>query len=154
MQERFKLIPEVFLFLIRDGQILLGRRFQTGWQDGNYGLPAGHGEANETMREGACREALEEIGITIEPDELVFAHTQHRFGEDNPHARIGFYFTTTHYVGEPHIAEPDKCDALDWFPLTDLPTNIVPQVRAAIQSYVRGEKYSEYNWEVRMPFVQ
>jgi ADP-ribose pyrophosphatase YjhB (NUDIX family) len=153
MKDRYKFIPEVFLFLIRDEKILLARRFQTGYEDGNYGLPAGHGEANETMSEGIRREALEEIGITIAAEEIIFAHTQHRFSEDNPHARVGFYFTATNYTGELHNAEPHKCDALDWFPLSDLPTNIVPHVRAAIESYLRGEKYSEYNWEHRMPFV-
>src|SRR3989344_4788840 len=63
MNERYKIIPEVFLFLVVDGKILLSRRFQTGWEDGNYGLPAGHGEDGETMREGVRREAREEIGI-------------------------------------------------------------------------------------------
>jgi ADP-ribose pyrophosphatase YjhB (NUDIX family) len=154
MKNRYTLIPEVFLLFIRDKKILLLRRFQTGYQDGNYGLPSGHGEANETMREGVCREALEEIGVTIQPDELAFALTQHRYSEDIPHARVGFYFTPTHYVGKPHNAEPHKCDALDWFPLTDLPKNIVPHVRAVIEAYLRGETYTEYNWEDRKPFVQ
>lgn len=79
MKDRFKIIPEVFLLLIQDKKILLSRRFQTGYEDGNYGLPAGHGEYGETMREGTAREALEEIGITIHPEDLEFAVTQHRW---------------------------------------------------------------------------
>lgn len=59
MKERYKIIPEVFLLLIQDDKVLLSRRFQTGYEDGNYGLPAGHGEYGETMREGTAREALE-----------------------------------------------------------------------------------------------
>ena len=94
MKERFKIIPEVFLFLIKDGKILLSRRFNTGYEDGKYGLPAGHGEYGETMREGTAREAREEIGIDIDPKDLEFILTQHRWCPDknNHHARIGFYF--------------------------------------------------------------
>ncbi len=152
MKERFKIIPEVFLLLVQDNKILLSRRFNTGYEDGNYGLPAGHGEEGETMREGTAREAEEEVGITINPKDLEFALTQHRWCPDlnNPHARIGFYFTTNNYGGTPYNAEPEKCDDLQFFPLNDLPTNIVPHVKAVIDAYKLGEKYNEFNWETKV----
>src|SRR5258708_3419242 len=145
MKERFKIIPEVFLLLIKDANILLSRRFQTGYEDGNYGLPAGHGEYGETMREGTTREAKEEIGIDIDPQDLDFAITQHRWAPDlgNTHARVGFYFTPKKFIGTPHNAEPEKCDDLRSFPLDQLPNNIVPHVRAVIEAYRAGEKYTE-----------
>jgi 8-oxo-dGTP diphosphatase len=148
MKERFKIIPEVFLLLMRDEKILLCKRQNTGWEDGKYGLPAGHGESGETMREGVCREALEEIGLPLTPDDLVFVHTQHRFCDDkeNPHAHIGFYFTAPHFKGTPINNEPEKCSELSWFSLTSLPENIINHVRAVIEAYQRGEKYSEFNW--------
>jgi len=154
MKERFKIIPEVFLLLIENGKILLSRRYQTGYEDGNYGLPAGHGEEGETMREGVIREALEEIGITIKPEDLTFVLTQHRWSPDsknpnNSHARIGFYFTPTKYTGTPGNAEPDKCDDLQFFPLTSLPSNMVPHVRAVIEAYQNGDSYNEFNWNTR-----
>jgi 8-oxo-dGTP diphosphatase len=151
MKERFKIIPEVFLLLIEDEKILLSRRYQTGYEDGNYGLPAGHGEEGETMREGVIREAFEEIGITIKPEDLTFVLTQHRWSPstDNSHARIGFYFTPTSYTGTPYNAEPEKCDDLQFFPLISLPPNMVPHVRAVIEAYTAGEKYNEFNWSTR-----
>ncbi|HUO56346.1 MAG TPA: NUDIX domain-containing protein [Candidatus Paceibacterota bacterium] len=151
MKERYKIIPEVFLLLIVDGKILLSRRFQTGYEDGNYGLPAGHGEDRETMREGVAREAREEIGIEINLDDLDFRLVQNRWCDDpeNPHARIGFYFTARTWKGEPTNKEPDKCDDLDWFSLDKLPQNIVPHVRATIESYCKGLHYSEYAWPVK-----
>lgn len=151
MKERYKLIPEVFLLLVKDGNILLSRRFQTGWEDGNYGLPAGHGEDEETMRQGIQREANEEIGIEIDTDDLAFALTQHRWCDDqqNPHARVGFYFTPTKWTGELHNVEPDKCDDLSWFALDALPENTIGHIRAAIEAFKSGENYCEYNWETK-----
>ena len=50
MSDRFKLIPEVQVFLMKDlDQILLLRRFNTGHEDGNYGVVAGHVEADEEV---------------------------------------------------------------------------------------------------------
>lgn len=151
MKERYKVIPEVFVIFIKDGEILLSRRFQTGFEDGNYGLPAGHGEEGETMREGAAREALEEIGISIEPEDLEFVLTQHRWcpNPDYVHARVGFYFVPKKFTGEVHNAEPHKCDDLRFFPLDNLPPNMVPHVRAAIEAYRAGETYAEYYWDTR-----
>lgn len=151
MKERYKLIPEVFLLLVKDGKILLSRRFQTGYNDGNYGLPAGHGEDKETMREGIAREAKEEIGIDIDVDDLEFKVVQHRWCPDpgNHHARVGFYFVPKKWKGEPSNMEPDKCDDLKWFPLGSLPKNIVDHVYAAIQSYRNNILYSEFNWNTR-----
>ena len=148
MTERYKIIPEVFLILEREGKTLLSRRFNTGYNDGYYGLPAGHGE-EETMREGTAREAKEEIGLEIDPKDLELAHVQHRWCDDktNPHARVGFYFVPTKFSGEPENKEPDKCDDLQWFPLDQLPSNMVPHVREALRCYSAKINYSEFEWD-------
>jgi len=151
MKNRYKLIPEVFIMLIRDGKILLSRRFQTGYEDGNYGLPGGHGEEGETMSEGIIREVMEELGIEIDKADCRFVLAQHRWCPDvgNPHARVGFYFAPSRWVGEPVNKEPNKCDDLQWFPLDALPTNTIGHIRNAIESYRNNISYSEYDWESR-----
>jgi len=40
--EHFKLIPEAHLLLFKDEHVLLLRRENTGYEDGNYGVVAGH----------------------------------------------------------------------------------------------------------------
>ena len=74
MEERFKLIPAVYLLLRQDDKILLLRRANTGYQDGNYSLIAGHLDGDELATEGIIREAKEEAGITISKADLNFVH--------------------------------------------------------------------------------
>lgn len=146
--ERFKLIPEVFFILVRDGKILLARRFQTGYEDGNYNMVAGHVDGKETMREAMAREAKEEAGIIINPNDLKHLLTMHRWSEQwGGHERIGFYFTTDKWEGEITNTEPDKCDDLSWFPLDNLPANMTPHIRTAIECYKKGETYAEFGWD-------
>ena len=140
---RFKLIPESHLLLVRDEQILLLRRCNTDYEDGKYSVVAGHMEDGETAREAICREALEEAGIELAPDDLTFAQVVHRADRDQ---RIGLFFGARRWRGEPRNMEPHKADDLRWFPLNALPDNMVPYVRAAIERWRAGEHYRESGW--------
>lgn len=144
-KERFKLIPEVYLILKRDGEILLARRFQTGYEDGSYSMVAGHADGNETMREAMAREAKEEAGIKINPLKLEHLLTMHRWCGD--HERIGFYFAAEKWDGEVKNMEPNKCDDLSWFSPDRLPKNTIPYIRAAVACYMKGENYCEFGWD-------
>ena len=144
MPTRFTYIASVYLFLIDGNKILLSRRFQTGFEDGNYSVPAGHLDGNETAREGCAREIKEEIGIDINVDDLEIAHVMHRKGPTNE--RVDFFFTTKTYTGEITNCEPDKCDDLSWFDLDNLPDNIVNYVKVAAEHYQNGITYSEFGY--------
>ena len=39
--------------------------------EGEWSIPGGALELGETLREGAVREALEETGLTVEPEDLL-----------------------------------------------------------------------------------
>lgn len=144
-KERFKLIPEVYLVLIKDGEILLSRRFQTGYEDGNYSMIAGHADGQETMREAIAREALEEGGIVVNPQKLEHMLTMHRWCGD--HERIAFFFKADDWKGEVRNNEPNKCDDLRWFPLNRLPDNTITYIRNAIDCCVNGVRYIEFAWD-------
>ena len=140
---RYGLVAAVHLFLFRDKKILLSCRANTGFQDGNYSVPAGHLENCETATQAMVREAVEEVCITINPEDLKVIHVMQR---KSTQSRIDFFFTTPKWQGEPVIGEPDKCSDLGWFPLNDLPENMVPYVRFAIENHQNEVLYSEFGW--------
>ncbi len=140
--ERLKLKIAVYIILIKDGKILLGRRFNTGWQDGNYGLPSGHLEPEESMMEALLRETREETGIQLKLEDVQFVHVMHRKS-----IYIDFFFVSKDWMGDPQLMEKDKCDDMQWFSLDDLPENIVPSVKFAIENYTKGITFSEFHSE-------
>jgi len=140
-----KLATAVYLLLIEDEKILLLRRWNTGWEDGNYSLVAGHLEDNEMIIDAMIREAKEEINIILEPQDLQVIHVMHRYYLDEE--CIGFFLTATTWKGKPENQEPDKCDELRWFPLYNLPENIDPLMKKAIKQYQHNNFFSEFSWE-------
>lgn len=119
----------VHVLLERDGCILLMRRAGTGFFDGLWSLPGGHVEDGESLRQTACREAAEELGIVLVGEALHMLGAVHRKSDTN---RIDFFLRASHWDGEPVIAEPGKCDALAWYARNALPEATVPYVRAAL----------------------
>ncbi len=138
------MIASGYLILIRGRKILLSRRFQTGYEDGKYSLPAGHIEENETLTDGTCREIREEVGIALKPSDLKLVHVMHRKHFD---IRMDFFFTTTKKGLKPVNLEPQKSDDMAWYPLNKLPNNTIPYIRAAIKNFQQGNFYSEFGWK-------
>jgi ADP-ribose pyrophosphatase YjhB (NUDIX family) len=142
-QDRHTVVPAVYLVLRRDGKVLLARRFNTGYQDGNYSLPAGHLDGGETARQALARETKEEINVAVGVDDLRLLHVMHRKAEEGNHERVDFFFEATAWQGEPQIMEANKCDDLQWFDMASLPENTVEVVEQALRMAADGEPYSE-----------
>ena len=144
MRNYFTMPVAVHLFLLRGQEILLLRRYNTGYEDGNYSIPAGHLDGNEEVKAAAIREAKEECGIDLSPTELSLAGVMHRRSFDE---RIDFFVVARNWQGEIVNAEPDKCDELIWVDLDKLPDNMIPYVRQAISNYRRNEWFDSFGWE-------
>jgi 8-oxo-dGTP diphosphatase len=133
----------VHLFLLREDQILLLRRCNTGYEDGNYSVPAGHIEGGETITQAAIREAQEEVGVEIPPAAPTVVGVMHRKSDDE---RVDFFLATTVWTGEPMNCEPGKCAALAWFPMQALSANTIPYVRRALENYRQGVWFDAFGW--------
>jgi 8-oxo-dGTP diphosphatase len=147
---RTKFPVTVHLLFFRENQILLLRRFNTGFEDGNYSVPAGHLDGGETVRMAAAREAREEIGVHIEVEDIAFATVMHRKSNDTlsgTSERVDFFVHVKAWDGEPYNAEPNKCDELRWCNLEALPENAIPYVRRAIRNFLDGSSYDEFGWD-------
>jgi len=133
----------VHLLFFRGDQVLLLRRFNTGYGDGQYSVPAGHLDGDETVIAAAAREGLEETGVRIEAGDIAFSSVVHRKdGEE----RVDFFVHIREWQGEPANTEPDKCDDLRWVSLEQLPDNVIPYVRKAIQNHRDGIRFYEFGW--------
>ncbi len=147
-KERNKVVPASYLVLRKDGKILLLRRFNTGYEDGNYSVVAGHVDAGETFTSTIVRESKEEAGIDVDPADLRVVHVMHRdSGEsDGLNERVDVFLEANAWQGEIENKEPHKCDDLSWFDMTDLPENVIPYIRKAVECIRDGVFYSEYGW--------
>ena len=128
---KFKLLASVYLMLVNDkNEVLLLRRFKTGYQDGNYSLPAGHVDGGENIKQAMIREAWEETGIQIKEEDLTLSVVLHRICEDNEY--VEFFFKCVKWEGVIQNAEPHKCDELQFYPLDGLPENTLKPVKICL----------------------
>lgn len=145
MSSRFTMVVAVHLILIKDEKVLLSRRFNTGYEDGNFSVPAGHVEKDESCLAAMIREAKEEIDIEINSNDLFLGHVMHR---KTDRASVDFFFICKKWAGVPRINEKDKCDLLEWFEFQSLPNNTIIYIREAITFLLNDKKYSEMGFEL------
>ncbi|GGM39380.1 NUDIX domain-containing protein [Promicromonospora citrea] len=135
--ERFALVPAAYLFLRREGQVLLQLRQGTGYRDGYWACAAaGHVEEGESAVDAAVREAREELGVTVAPQDVQPLTVLHRGEPGGPavEQRVDFMFEATRWSGTPAIQEPEKAADLAWFPFVALPTPLVPHEAAVLRA--------------------
>lgn len=145
MPERYRSIIDVHVILERGGEILLLERQGTGYCDGMLHLPSGHLDEGEPVTEGAAREAREEAGVRIDPADLRLATVVHHRQRPDL-ARVGMFFATNRWEGEPYNAEPHKCGKLLWADPRILPSNTIEYPAAGIHAYVTGASIALHGW--------
>jgi 8-oxo-dGTP diphosphatase len=137
---------DVHVLLVADGNVLLTQRRDTNPAfDGLWHLPSGKLDANESVLDAAAREAEEEVGVLIDPADLHHVHTIHVNGS-GPEPRLGLFFQTGRWIGEPANHEPQKCSAVCWFPLHALPDRLIDYPARGIHAYREGAAFSIHGW--------
>ena len=131
---RRRVVVDVILLLTRNGRILLRERANTGYGDGAYEPPSGELADRETIVETAIRVASA-AGIAIGGENVSLAHVMH---DVSGSGRIAFFLSVSGWTGQP--TSPDVC----WFPVGDLPTNMLDRARVALRNYADGMRFSTY----------
>ncbi|WP_017576084.1 NUDIX domain-containing protein [Nocardiopsis kunsanensis] len=134
MPERYRSIVDVHVIMYRAGRVLLLERRGTGYADGMLHLPSGHLEEGEPLHEGAAREAQEETGVSIRPDELTLGTVVHH-RQDGAPARVGMFFVASRWRGRARVAEPHR-----------LPPNTLAYPAAGLRGWLEGLSYVPHAW--------
>jgi len=133
----------VYLVLREKDRVLLSLRKNTGYLDGFYGLVAGHVEDGESATAAMIREAREEAGIELTAAQLKVVHMLHR---QTNRFNVDVFFECTSWQGKIENREPEKCEKLEFFPIEQLPSNLMDYVGGVLDAVSRGMFYSELGW--------
>lgn len=136
MSHDFRVVPASYVVFRRNDEVLLQLRHNTGYMDGYWAAAAaGHVEDGESAFEAARREALEELGITLDADDLTPLTAMHRTQHNGKAVdeRVDFFFECRKWSGEPRLVETEKAIDLGWFALDALPDPVVPHEKFVLE---------------------
>jgi ADP-ribose pyrophosphatase YjhB (NUDIX family) len=132
---RRRVVVDVYLLLTSNGRVLLSQRDGTGYGDGAYEPPSGQLSDRETIVETAIRIAAG-TGIAVSAQNVTLAHVMH---DVSGGGRIAFFLAVSGWDGTPQARGDVR-----WFPLDDLPTNMLDRARVALRNYADGMRFSTY----------
>lgn len=136
----------IHIFFKNKDKVLLSLRANTGYEDGKYSVVAGHVESGESIIEAGIREAKEEAGVDIVPSHFKIVGSMHRKSDDE---RIDYFAVVENWKGEIRNCEENKCGGLEWYPVSNLPHNMIPYIKFAINKTFGGNNdlwYEEFGW--------
>ncbi len=117
---------------------------QTRQNGGGFSLVGGNVEDREFAKEALIREAKEEAGISIDPDNLSLVHVLHRRKLKKNEQSLVLYFKATQFDGTPASLEPKKFRDTVWLAIDALPDNISKATMHVLKNLQQGAIYSEF----------
>ena len=117
----------------QDRVFLAQRGPQASNERGTWEFPGGKVSFGEKLSEAIVREFAEEYGMIIEVNELLGIN-DHILVEENEHW-VSPTYLARHVCGEPRILEPEKCTAIGWFALSELPTPLSQVTQDDLRMY-------------------
>lgn len=135
----------VLAYLTAHNKVFLIRRAQNrSFAPGLYHMPGGRVEKSEPALLAIQRELCEELDLIIPALNFTLVHTFHRNTANGSLIALVFKadITGLTLVNK----EPDKHDAIAFFSLNQLPENMIPVHKQAIECVKKNIYYSEHNW--------
>ena len=137
--ERFKVPVGIFIMLRQGDKVLLQLRQNCSFA-GYWGFVGGHLDGNEQIISAAVREAKEEVGVEIRPEDLTLKTICHsNKGEEY----LQFYFECQKWQGEIKNNEPHKCAKLEWCEWNHTPEHTCPYLKEAVGKINAGVPFYE-----------
>jgi mutator protein MutT len=134
----------VGIMLLQDGKVLLGKRHDDAQKassdlhgEGTWTMPGGKLDFHETVKNGACREVLEEIGVKINPESLEVISVSDEIVPDNHYVTIGFLCKD--FDGDAKVMEPEEITEWKWYNLDNLPDKVFPPSLRMIKAYLNNK---------------
>ena len=118
------------------GRLLLGRRDGTRYAAGLWNPPGGRVEPGEHLAHAAAREAREEVGLHVRPQDLecLGVARYDTAGLAGPARGVDFFFLTRTWTGEPRALE--NTSEIGWYAPDALPDDSLPWLPAAVQAHL------------------
>ena len=121
--------------VVKDGKIAIGKDTRKG--EAIYGVPGGHWESGETLKDCALREVKEESGIEANNAQLISVYDFYRADKEKSYVTIGM---KADYVSGEFSDLQDE-GRLDWAwcaPEEALKLNLFPADRVLIERFLSG----------------
>jgi len=122
--------------VVKDGKILLVRRNNLSR---TWGIPGGVQELGEPIRETAHREVLEEVGLDLQPTDLIGVYSGSQWDIDLPDGggiqQLTIFFLMEGMVDEISIQESEVAE-WGFFAADELPENIMPCCKQKVLDWV------------------
>ena len=129
------------VLLIKGNKILLGKR-KSSHGEGEYSLPGGHLELDETFEECALRELAEEAGpkIKVKNPKFLCVTNLRKYA---PKHYVDIGMLAVWVSGKAEVKEPDKQEGWSWFDINKLPAPLFGCTENYIEAYKTGKTYFE-----------
>lgn len=124
-----------YLFLKRSDK---SRNWPLHWT-----IPGGKIEDGEDLITCALRETMEEVGVMIDPSDILSEITVDAHYIDGK--KTAHIYLVDTWEGMPDNLEPGLHDEYVWKTLDELPYPMIPHIRVWVEWLLAWEKYREYH---------
>jgi 8-oxo-dGTP diphosphatase len=127
------------IFLMKGNSILLGIR-EGSHGEGEYALPGGHLELQETFEGCVLRELAEEVGpdLKVKAPRFLCVTNLRKY---KPKHYVDVGMLAEWVSGDPQVMEPDKINSWQWYNLDSLPSPLFGCIENYLESHKTGRSY-------------